>query len=344
MKNSMTLLKWLSLLVGLPAAAIALLYIWGSASTYRQQDYAAITFYGSERPTEAQPIDSNAANNASYTIVSYNIGYLSGLTNNTTETTDKALFEANQAQAIAALKPLNPDILALQEIDFGSRRSYAVDQAEAIAQGTGLTFGAIAINWDKNYVPFPYWPPSAHFGKMLSGQALLSRQHPIEKNSRVVLARVADKPFFYNAFYLDRLAQVTQVSLNNRPIVVINVHLEAFDIPTRLNQTKFVRELAEDYAQTYPVILLGDFNSSPNRTEETDFSIEIMAASKQFVSAVPPDTWGKSTATFPSNQPEYKFDYIFYTPDSIEALQSQVVSAAAQASDHLPIMMRFRLK
>ena len=341
-------LKLLGLMVGLPAAAIAF-YFWGSSSSNRQQGYANTVSY-----TEGG-LNYGAVfvpGETIHSIVSYNLGYLSGLTNNTATKLDRAGFDKNQQQVIAALEKLEPDIVALQEVDFGSQRSYEVDQSKAIAQGLGLDFGAIAISWDKNYVPFPYWPVSSHFGKMLSGQSVISR-HPIQENSRIVLEKVADNPFYYNAFYLDRLAQVTKIQLG-QPLIVINVHLEAFDEPTRVSQTQFVRSLAEDYAKTYPVILVGDFNSALNRGTfidasgqdhgETQFSIKEMLASEQLVSAVPKSEWTGKNLTFPSDQPQYKLDYIFYTPSTIDMVDTQVVSAAGEASDHLPIRMRFRLK
>lgn len=335
--------KWLGLLAGLPVVAIALFYFWGSAGTLDRQKYAEIVNYGTDGGA-----NRDATAQESYTIVSYNIGYLSGLTNNTTTQPERAFFDQNQTRAIAALQAVNPDIVAFQEIDLNSKRSYGVNQLEAMAQGLGLGSGALAINWDKNYLPFPYWPPSAHFGKILSGQAILSR-HPIEKNSRTVLAKVAGNNFIYNAFYLDRLAQVSQITLNGKTLMVINLHLEAFDAPTRIAQTTFVRSLAEKYAQTYPVIVLGDFNSSLNRTEEAQreapkFSIEIMANAEQFTAAVPQPQWGEATATFPANQPRYKLDYIFYTPSTLELLNSQVIKSAGESSDHLPLMATFRFK
>ncbi|MEL6160257.1 MAG: endonuclease/exonuclease/phosphatase family protein [Cyanobacteria bacterium J06623_5] len=336
------LLKGLALLIGLPTAAIALFFFWASASTTNPQTHASAADYNA--PT-ARPKDS-------YTIVSYNIGYLSGLANNTTERPDEAFFKANQQRAIVALQSVEPDILGLQEVDISAKRSYDVNQVEALATGLGMGAGAIAVNWDKNYLPFPYWPPAAHFGKILSGQAILSR-YPIEKNRRIVLERVA-KNFFYKAFYLDRLAQVAEVTLGEQTLIVISIHLEAFVEETRVNQTRFVRSLSEEYAQNYPVIVLGDFNSALNRGTfitaageelgERQFSIREMLASEVFAAATPQAAWSGKNATFPSNAPEYKLDYIFYTSSTIEALETQVISSAAEASDHLPLMMKFRLK
>ena len=337
----MKLIKWLGLLVGLPTVAIALFYLWASSRTQDPQTYASTATYTPDGGlNEGAVLDFSKG----FTVVSYNIGYLSGLANNTTEKTERSFYDKNQEQAIAAIESVNPDIVAFQEIDFASKRSYEVNQAEAIAQATKLYSGATVTSWDKNYVPFPYWPPTAHFGKMLSGQAILTRSYfPIKENRRLVLEEVADRPFFYKAFYLDRLAQVAQIELIDRPVIVINVHLEAFVEQTRVNQTEFVRSLAEDYAKTYPVILLGDFNSSLNRTEETDFSIKILMESDVLASATPSSDW-ESEPTFPSDNPQFKLDYIFYTPQTIEVLETRVVTAAGESSDHLPLMMRFRLK
>ena len=337
----MKLLKGLSLLVGLPVGAIALFYLWGSSGSYNKQNYAAIVNYAKGGLNEGAVITGEDT----HTIVSYNLGYLSGLANNTTAKTDRAFFEANQQRVISALKAVKPDIVAFQEVDFDSSRSYRVDQSKAIAQALDMVYGAIAVSWDKNYVPFPYWPPAAQFGKILSGQSIIGRfPFSIQKNSRVVLEKVASNPFYYNAFYLDRLAQVSEIDWLDKTLIVINVHLEAFDEPTRVRQTRFVRSLAEDYAKTHPVIVLGDFNSSLNRAEESEFSIKAMADSERFASAVPEAEWGKAMATFPSNRPEYNLDYIWYTPDTIEAVNTKVISAAVEASDHLPLMMEFRLK
>ncbi len=339
-------LKVVAALVGVPLIAIALFGIWASAGTYEKQNYAAIfDFDASPDPKPATPKES-------YTIATYNIGYLSGLENNKTTQLDQAFFENNQQQAIDALISVKPDIIGFQEIDIEAKRSYGVNQVEAVANGLGMGVGAIAINWDKRYLPFPYWPPSGHFGKIISGQAITSR-YPIIKNNRIVLERVP-KSFIYNAFYLDRLAQVSEIQLGEKALIVINVHLEAFAEETRINQTKFVRQIAEDYAKTQPVIVMGDLNSALNRDTivtaqgeilaERQFSIKEMLASEQLASAVPQESWNEENATFPTDQPEYKLDYLFYTPSSIEVLDTQVLSAAAQASDHLPLVAQFRFK
>ncbi|MBD1918023.1 MULTISPECIES: endonuclease/exonuclease/phosphatase family protein [Cyanophyceae] len=322
-----------SLALGLPVTALVGTFVYISSPNWKAADYDNLVTY------EAYP--PGVTNPEQLSVVSYNIGYLSGLTNQQAVERDKALFEVNQATAIAALQTLQPDILALQEIDFDAYRSFNLNQQYAVAAALEMAFGAIAVNWDKRYVPFPYWPPQAHYKQVISGQAVLSR-YPVRRNERLVLEKVPTNPFYYNALYLDRVAQVTEIDVSGQTLIVINVHLEAFDAPTRIRQTQVVRELAEGYAEDYPVLLLGDFNSSLNRNEGDDpRSIQFLLDSPVLTSALPT---APSSFTFPSDQPQYVLDYIFYTPATLDLVTAEVVAEAAQASDHLPIQAQVRLR
>ncbi|QQE67121.1 metal-dependent hydrolase [Leptolyngbya sp. BL0902] len=271
-------------------------------------------------------------------VATYNLGYLSGMTNQQAVVRDRGRLETNQGKAIAALQPQNLDVLALQEVDFDAYRSFHLNQQYALSSALALPFAALAVNWDKRYVPFPYWPPQAHYRAVTSGQAVLSR-YPIRRNHRLVLERVPTNPFYYNALYLDRVAQMMELDLSGQPLMVMNVHLEAFDAPTRLRQTAVVRQLAEQYAETMPVVLLGDFNSDLDRAEERATgempSIQTLLDSPVLASASPVEA---QSATFPSDQPQYSLDYIFYTPATLAVRDWQIITTAAQASDHLPMM------
>lgn len=323
---------WMTgLALPLPLVVMAGLLVYISGPRWAEADY--------DRTITAGPPPPKTEDSTRLTVATYNLGYLSGLTNQQAVVRDRALLEANQATAIAALQDLQLDVLALQEVDFDAYRSFHRNQQAALSTALALPYAALAVNWDKRYVPFPYWPPSVHYQAVTSGQAVLSR-YPIRHNQRHVLERVPSNPFYYNALYLDRVAQVTELDLSGQPLVVINVHLEAFDGPTRHRQTTVVRQLAEQYATTHPVLLLGDFNSDLDRTEEAPAgeppSIQRLLESPVLASAVPLSPQG---ATFPSDQPQYTLDYIFYTPATLTVRDWQVVAPAAQASDHLPVVV-----
>ncbi|MEM9808607.1 MAG: metal-dependent hydrolase, partial [Cyanobacteria bacterium P01_D01_bin.56] len=106
--------------LGSLALAFAVFYFWATSGSYPSDNYTAIFNYD---------VDSSMPEaDETLSLVSYNIGYLSGLTNLEAVARPKTLFDDNLEQAIAALKPLNPDIIAFQEIDIASNRSYNVNQ------------------------------------------------------------------------------------------------------------------------------------------------------------------------------------------------------------------------
>ncbi|MBV6627944.1 MAG: endonuclease/exonuclease/phosphatase family protein [Rivularia sp. (in: Bacteria)] len=315
--------------------AVVIFYFWASSNGYPREKYDEVVSYRAATPGKKDEI----------TVITYNIGYLSGLTNNKAVDRDKKLFDDNLKTVIDALKPLNADFIGLQEIDLYSKRSFKVNQVLQLAEELSFRQAGIAINWDKTYVPFPYFPFSAHFGRILSAQAVLSR-YPIVNNKRIVLDKVESKPFFYNAFYLDRVAQVSEIKVNNRSLILINVHLEAFDAPTRRKQTEYIQKLLTEYVDKYPVLLVGDFNSTvPPIPENPEPTVDILLKTASIKSALPPEALNNpEIATFPSDKPEVKLDYIFYTPKNIEVIEWRIVDEVKQASDHLPVMVKFRFK
>ena len=282
------------------------------------------------------PIDDST-----FSLLTYNIGYLSGMTNNEAVKRKRSLFDNNLQTAQSLIKQLQPDIACFQEIDYESSRSYEVNQEEAIAK-PDYTYTARAVNWDKKYVAFPYWPISMHFGKIVSGQSVLSK-YPIEDQQIDTLVKVSTAPFFYNAFYLERLAQIIKVKIDKRDMIVINVHLEAFDRETRRIHTLKVLELYKKYSRDYPVILCGDFNSSP---DEQDPTIDILLQAGIATADLLPSSikTGNFDKTYNSLNPSERLDYIFYTADKITLLDSRLIKEAGQISDHLPLWAQFRLK
>ncbi|MCI2229134.1 endonuclease/exonuclease/phosphatase family protein [Polaribacter sp. MSW13] len=316
--------KFLLLLI----VAAIVFFFWASSSTLDAKQYQVLS-------TNNKILKKT--NDSIFSIVTYNIGYLSGMTNNLPVPKPKELFEKNLQTVLTETKKVNPDIIAFQEIDYNASRSYHVNQQNQIAK-LGFKYTAQAVNWDKRYLPFPYWPISMQFGKVVSGQSIISK-YPLKEHQRIVLSRVADAPFHRNAFYLDRLAQVVKVIINKQEVVLINIHLEAFDTATRANQFQEVLNLFNKYKDNYPTILLGDFNSSARNKEAI---VQKMFAMSDVGSAA----FNKENPanTFNTENPFERIDYIFYTKNSIQYVSGKVLNQFKQASDHLPILMEFKLK
>lgn len=294
-----------------------------------------------------------------YTIVTYNVGYASGMTNNTYPVANDAENLANLEAIAAALTTLEPDFVAYQEIDYDAKRSHHRDQLDWIADNLAMRYRAQAYNWDVNYLPFPYWPPWGHYGKVVSGQAL-SSAFPIRSHTKVTLPKPGDQGGLYSRFYLDRLAQVARIDVGGTPLNLINVHLEAWNMETRQEHARMVAELAANY-DTEPTILLGDFNAIPQWAEKSkygdptqprvdlsqDATISIILEKTGFSKAIPKERYEgdleREHYTWPADDPSVGVDHIFYNR-FIEPIEARVVRDAGTGSDHLPVMFSFHLQ
>jgi endonuclease/exonuclease/phosphatase family metal-dependent hydrolase len=321
-------LKYLSRFFLLLIVAFVIFFFWASSPTLELSEYQSVI---------ANETRSTQKNDSIFSIVTYNIGYLSGMTNNLAVESPKEFFDVNMAKVVSEIKKVKPDIMAFQEIDFDASRSYNVNQEEEISK-LGFNYRAQTINWDERYLPFPYWPISMHYGKVVSGQSIISK-YPLKEQQRIVLQRVADAPFYRDAFYLERLAQVVKVVLNGKEVVVINIHLEAYEKETRAKQFEEVLAIFNQYKEIYPTILLGDFNA---RARDENAVVQKIFAMKAIGSAA--SDMNNLGNTFNSKDPSKRIDYIFYTKNSIEYISGKVLNQFGQASDHLPLEMKFRIK
>ena len=269
----------------------------------------------------------------------------------------RAHFERNLDTMGRVLATLKPDLILLQEADFDSARSHRMDQAERLARQSGLTYVAPAVSWSANYVPFPYWPPSDHFGRVLSGGAVLSR-YPLKNNRVELLSKPTENPWWYNLFYLFRFVQTVEVDHPMGTIQVVNSHLEAFDPANRLNQAYRVREVIDDLDGAL-VVFGGDLNSvppeapkrhaypdEPNTDHRQDETIKVLRSARSIDDTVPSETLTSTPSawfTFPAHTPNRKLDYIF-AADKFEVVSTRVVTEAGDASDHLPVLTVLRFK
>jgi len=331
--------KILLTLLALLVLSIVTFYFWGSSNFYDHDKYDQIVNYNNELKSSSDTLS----------ILTYNIGYLSGMTNNLAVDRKRSLFTDNFDRSVRILDSANYDFIGLQEVDFNSSRSYNINQFDSLGKYLYFHQGAYAVNWDKSYVPFPYLPILNHFGKMLSGQGILSKMK-ILSNKFITLRKPISAPFYYNAFYLDRLLQITKVQVGSDTLIIMNVHLEAFDKETRELQAKKVYNIYKSYSSDYPTLLVGDFNSRPpfaSDIVEEEITIGLFLIDPNIGEAIEKDRYLESEAkyfTFNTDKPYERLDYIFYNKNKISKIDSDVLSVAGDISDHLPVWMTFSLK
>ncbi|MCB0279374.1 MAG: endonuclease/exonuclease/phosphatase family protein [Calditrichaeota bacterium] len=323
---------------------VILFYFWAGSSQYSESDYSQIVDYKKPVITSTDTL----------TLISYNIGYLSAMYNNRATQIPESAFTENLSNAIDSLSAYQPDIIAFQEIDFHSNRSYYVNQMDEIAKALNFPNGAMAVNWDKRYLPFPYWPPSVHYGEMLSGQAVLSRFKLIN-NERFILKSVEDRPFWYRHFYLDRLLQISKLKVNAKDILIANVHLEAFQLNTRVAQARQIVEKLKPY-RDQALILIGDFNAISQKqlhsgeypkeivdSYRDDDTIDYIKSELSFSEAVPDSVTDLAIQfSFSSEKPHLHIDHIFFDERQFERIDWRIIHATA--SDHFPLYLKLLLR
>jgi endonuclease/exonuclease/phosphatase family metal-dependent hydrolase len=237
---------------------------------------------------------ARAQDRATLRILAYNIKHGEGM--------DRVI---DLERAARVINSLDPDVVALQEVDSAVRRTSGVDQATRLGELTGMhaTFGAFFDYQGGRY-----------------GMALLSKQPFVG----VLNHRLPD-----GAEPRTGLAARIRVGEPPQEIVVVGIHLYATAEERYAQAARLVEILADE---TAPVILAGDFNSRP----ESEV-MALLARSWQI-----PEK-GADHLTFPSDAPNREIDYIMYRPvDRFEVLDLRVIDEPL-VSDHRPVLIELRL-
>lgn len=323
------IVKSTGLVLGGMFVAGLLFVLWASSGRLPEADLKRTETYA------AEPIP---AARDTLTVMTYNLGFLSGMTNNKPVVRSERLFTTNMDHALDLFRGIDPDVAALQEIDYGAARSFYVDQLDTLATRLGYPVAARTVNWDVRYLPFPYGRPAVHYGRVLSGQAVLS-QYPVREHRRYVLPR-PPLPFYEAAFYLDRLAQAVLLDVGGHPVVVLNVHLEAYDQSTREQQARVVRALYDSVARPgIPVFLLGDFNSELSARDDGTMAPLLDGTDLRPALQQKSDT--TALLTYPAAHPTKKIDHILYRPGLVTPVTASIRCGASgpPPSDHCAVFL-----
>ena len=203
----------------------------------------------------------------------------------------------------AVLRKLNPDLIALQEVDRGCSRSGKVDQAAAPGKPLGMhhRFGQFM-----------------GFQGGLYGMAVLSR-FPVEKVIRHQLAPGAEPRC--------ALEVIVRPAKSAPPLSFVSIHNDWTKEPFRLAQANdLIRGLTE---RKNPIVLAGDFNAEPG----ADSLIQLKKAGFMFLAKK------NNGNTFPSPAPTMEIDYFATRGISYKFPPLTQVHDERVASDHRPILM-----
>ena len=239
-------------------------------------------------------------------IVTYNVHRCVG--------NDRRLDVARVAQVLATLEP---DIVALQELDVGRRRTNFVDQAHQIAE-------RLQMAW--------HFHAALQVAEERYGDAILTC-YP----ERVVKA--GSLPGYERMRQLEpRGALWVEVEIGGRPVQIINTHLGLVPREQQIQAAQLAGPawLGHDDCRD-PAILLGDFNATAASLVYRTLTARLQPARRLARTKNP-------TSTFPSPLPVLRIDHLFVSPGvTVQDVFAPFDTLTRVASDHLPLVMDFEL-
>jgi endonuclease/exonuclease/phosphatase family metal-dependent hydrolase len=185
----------------------------------------------------------------------------------------------NMEGLVAQIVVAQPDVVLLQEVDVGSKRSAYVDMVQHLLDHTHLNHGAYASQWRGDFVP------SDGVGRVDSGNAILSRW-PLQDGTRIALPLVGEYDGLKKYFYLKRnILRVRAVVPERDDLFIMNVHTEAYaqDGTKKQHIDRFKDELDRLVAEGHVVIAGGDLNAIPPGSVQTGDYIDAVCVSEDFI-------------------------------------------------------------
>lgn len=221
------------------------------------------------KPNEVEQVAVTSGNqslqlNNDISLLTLNIGY-AGLSSQedffmdggkNVQPKTKQLVEDNLTGITNMLKDHPSTIYLLQEVDLDSKRSYHINQVDALEKSLN-TSASFSYNFNVPYVPFPL-PP---IGKVQSGIATLT-DLKMDEAKRIALPNPFSWPV--RMANLKRALLETRFPINgsDKELVVFNLHLDAYDNGQgKIDQSKLLNKvLKQEFDKGNYVIAGGDFN------------------------------------------------------------------------------------
>lgn len=202
-----------------------------------------------------------------------------------------------------------PDLVGLQEVDRGVKRTEGKDEIAELAAMTRMDY-AFAHNLD--------------FQGGQYGVAILSR----------FLLKNIDHRMFENKREAERRGMLrVEVEVDGKLINFVTTHLDYQYEDGRVFETEQMLKFLESVKG--PLIVVSDMNDEP-----TGDAYKLMMTKFD-------DAWIASRSkgegfSYPADKPIKRIDYILYTSSTLKSKKARVVETLA--SDHLPVMAELQLK
>lgn len=232
--------------------------------------YLTLTEYKPEAVEELEisnPVEKEISLEDGLSVVIYNMGYgandknsdffMDGGTGVLGES--KETVQANMEGNLQMLGTLGADIFMLQEVDRDAKRSYGINEVEILGEEFKETMSeTYATNYLCKYIPYPF---PVTLGRVNSGLVTLNSYQTAEAK-RYRLPCPFSWPLRLGQLKRGLLVQRMPIADSDKEVVMVNVHLEAYDSGEgKIEQTKVLTELLlSEYEKGNYVIAGGDFN------------------------------------------------------------------------------------
>lgn len=251
-----------------------------------------------------------------FRLVTLNIAHGRGL-NPIQGTTTAERLRRNLRRIAALLRRINPDVVALQEIDQSSVWAGNFDQLDYLLGHTELKYSVFGVhNRREGRLNLAY------------GNAILSR-YPIVSSETVAFGNrpIGEKGFIF-----------AEVDIPGGHLPLVNLHLHYRSRAKRFDQLKqlidFLRDKRDAHAAEWDMlpIVCGDFNTPQGKADVTTALQEHLESLAHYT------LHPRRGRTFPSLLPVRLLDFV-YLPPRARRPKSRVLRSLV--SDHRPVLVDF---
>lgn len=207
----------------------------------------------------------------------------------------------------AVIMSVDPDLVALQEVDRGTGRASGVDQPAVLGELTGM---------------HPYFAEAMPYDGGSYGEAVLTRYPVLEAWTVPLSCEQGQEPRAVAAVRLRPWGD------NGPEVVFAGTHLCHQSASTRLQQA---REINDAFPAIHGrAIIAGDFNFTPDAVAYNEMARRWTDTALLF---------GDPQPTIPATHPRARIDYVFTRPAGAWRIVEVRVIDEQVASDHTPVLV-----
>lgn len=283
-------------------------------------------------------------------VVTWNIGFGSGPHQETlADRHPRELFVGNLNRIVALARDTAADVMLLQEVDLGSKRSHRINQLEYLQDQLGWSHATYVESWN-TFVPL------MGIGRVRECAAIISRYPLHDAEGHIAwfdpafrdrLKRALYRPFVWGSPMMHATLEV-----GGRSVHLFNVHLDVFQRAYRKYQVELLAQWMHERTLTRDTIIGGDFNyhavlrtyDAHQRADELlppafeplwTLDAEMKEA---FISASSVAAEIHAQVTFPEHG--LRHDFLFHSA-GLDLEHAEVLDARG-VSDHRPVLAQLR--